>query len=519
MLTGHDVDLCVIGAGPAGALIADACAARGIRTLLVEAGPRLDRANRAAQQRRFLTLGESPWPRDPARDVFTNASAFSYPLNVNRVRAVGGTTLHWIGMAPRLRESDFRTATTFGLGVDWPLQYADLEPYYVRAERELGVSGVKGPDDPWRSAPYPMEPFPDSYSDSLWRRAADTLGIRLSSMPVAKNNGRAYDGRPTCTTFSTCPICPGGAQYSADWHAFKAERSGHCEILPDTTVRRIEMDAAGRVRLLHATTRDGAPHEIRARAVVVAASAIETARLLLLSRVGSTELVGRHLMEHWKVAAYGLSAERDYPNRIGFPTLTSYHVYEGKDRGERGAVRMLFPNPGDPLESFARQPGRWGRAMARHDCDTFGHMRRVEVSVEHIPNRDSRVTLDPTVTDCFGDSAPRLHFVLGERDHRTLDVARAALHTVADAARLTDVHVGTTFYGGAHLMGTCRMSAREEDGVADPTALVYGTRNLYLAGSSLFPTGGAVNPTLTIAALSMRLADHLLASLATGARS
>lgn len=518
MLTGYDVDLCVIGAGPAGALLADACAARGVRTLLVEAGPRLDRADRAAQQRRFLTLGESAWPRDAERDVFTNASSFSYPLNGNRVRAIGGTTLHWIGMAPRLRESDFRTATQFGLGVDWPLQYADLERYYVRAEREMGVSGTQGPDDPWRSAAYPMEPFPDSYGDALWRRAAAAIGVQLSSMPVAKNNGRSYDGRPPCTTFSTCPICPGGAQYSADWHAFKAERTGHCEILADTSARRIELDAAGRVRLVHATSRDGAQHEIRARAVVVAANAIETARLLLLSRVGHTELVGRHLMEHWKVAATGISAERDYPRRIGFPTLTAYHAYEGSDRGERGAVRMLFPGPDDPLESFGTKSRLWGRAMARYDCETFGHVRRVEVSVEHLPNRDSRVTLDPAVIDCYGDPAPRLHFVLGDRDRHTLDVGRAAMQVIMDAARLTSVHVGEGFYGGAHLMGTCRMSSREEDGVADANARVYGTRNLFLAGSSLFPTGGAVNPTLTIAALALRLADYLLETLAASPR-
>ncbi|MFP5353889.1 MAG: GMC family oxidoreductase [Gemmatimonadota bacterium] len=513
MLTGHDVDLCVIGSGPAGALVANACAARGIRTLLVESGPRLDRAHRAELQRRFVLLEEDPWPRDAERDAFTNASDFGYDLNVRRVRAVGGTTLSWMGMAPRLRESDFRTGTLYGLGADWPIQYADLEPYYVRAEHEMGVSGERGPDDPWRSAPYPMEPFPDSYGDSLWRRAAAALGVNVSLMPAAKNNARAYDGRPPCTTFSTCPICPGGAQYSADWHAFKAERTGHCTILPDTTARRIELDAAGRVRVVHASSRDGAPHEIRARAVVVAANAVESARLLLLSRVGHEAMVGRFLMEHWKITTNGLSSERDFPDRIGFPTLTAYHRYEGSDRGERGAVRLLFPNPGDPLESMGRQPGRWGRSMAKHECEAFGHMRRIEASAEHLPHPESRVTLDPAVTDCFGDPAPRLCFVLDDNDRRTLDVAREAMRTMAEAAQLTDVHVGTGFGGGSHLMGTCRMSLREEDGVADPNARVHGTRNLYLAGSSLFPTGGSVNPTLTIAALSLRLADHLLKSL------
>lgn len=508
MLTGHDADLCVIGAGPAGALLAEACASAGMRTLLVESGPRLDRAERFDRQRRFQLLQESPWPEDPTRDAFTNSSAFPYYLNVNRLRAVGGTTLQWIGMAPRLRESDFESATRFGLGVDWPISYSDLEPYYVRAERELGVSGERGPDDPWRSAGYPMPAFPDSHSDALWRDAASALGVRLSRMPVAKNNARTYDGRPACSTYATCPVCPGGAQYSADWHAFKAERCGHCTILPDTTVRRLDMDAEGRITLAHASARDGSPHEIRSRIFVLAASAVETPRLLLLSRIGNPRHVGRHLMEHWKIGSSGFCESRDFPRRIGFPTLTSYHLYETADRANRGAVRLLYPNPDDPLETFGEN--RWGRDMASFDCTTFGHLRRIEASVEHLPNAASRVSLDSATRDCFGDPAPNLNFVLADPDRLALEAARTGMHTMMAAAGLQDIKVGKGHYGGAHIMGTCRMSRREEDGVADVNARAHGTQNLFVAGSALFPSGGAVNPTLTIAALSLRLADHLL---------
>ncbi len=510
MLIAHDVDLCVIGSGPAGSILAYVCAQAGVDVLLLEAGPRLERDARYEMQQRHLITGLDPWPKDARRDVFTNGSPFDYPLNANRVRAVGGTTLHWIGMTPRLRESDFRTQSLFGLGVDWPVDYATLEPYYCRAEQEMGVSGARGESDPWRSAPYPMEPFPDSFGDALWRRAASSLGVRLDTMPVAKNNLRQWDGRPPCATFSTCTICPIGAQYSADWHAIKAESTGRCVILADTSARRLEADASGRIRLVYATSRNGDVHEIRARFVVVAASAVETARLLLLSDVGNPNHVGRHLMEHWKIAANGVSGERDYPHRIGFPTLTAYHKYEGSDRRTRGAVRLLFPNPDNPLNALATRPGLWGRALAAHDCARFGHQRRIEASVEHQPNDASRVTLDHTVTDIHGDAAPRITFTLDDVDHRTLDVARVALREFAEAAQLEEVRVGEGFYGGAHMMGTCRMAAREEDGVATPDAQVYGARNLFLAGSALFPTGGAVNPTLTIAALSLRLADHLM---------
>lgn len=510
MLIGHEADVCIIGSGPAGALLAESCARRGLRVLLMDAGPKLDRAHRPIQMRRALVLGRNPWPSDPQRDAFVNSSPFGYPLNANRVKAVGGTTLRWLGMAPRLRASDFQTATRFGLGIDWPVSYDELEPYYVQAEHAMGVSGTADAMEPRRSAPYPMPAFADGYGDALWRRAAASLGAHIGPMPAAKNHRQGYDGRPACATYATCTICPIGAQYSADWHAFKAEATGSCTILPQTVARRIEADASGHVRTVHATGLDGSEHEVTARCFVVAASAIESTRLLLLSGIGNPAHVGRHLMEHWKVSGQGTSAEPDYPNRIGFPVLTSYQHYEGADRDARGAVRLLFPNPGDPNSAFDSQPGLWGPAMAAFDCATFGHRRRVEAVVEQQPNPDSRVVLDQHQRDTFGDPVPNLNFQLSAIDQQTLHVARIALQEMMDAAHLQEVRVSQGFYGGAHMMGTLRMSERSEGGVTDRDARVHGSDNLFVAGSALFPTGGAVNPTLTIAALALRLADHLL---------
>ncbi|MGH7713073.1 MAG: GMC family oxidoreductase, partial [Gemmatimonadaceae bacterium] len=212
----------------------------------------------------------------------------------------------------------------------------------------------------------------------------------------------------------------------------------------------------------------------------------------------------------------GRSEERSYPDRVGFPILTTYHWYEGADRDQRGAVRAVFRMAEDPLLGFGVMPGRWGRAMARHDCDNFGRLRSIEMATEHQPNRDSRVTLDARVVDVFGDPAPNVKFALSDVDRRTQTVARDALRTMLEAAQLHDINIQTGFSGAAHHMGTCRMSAREEEGVVDPNCRVHGTQNLFVAGSAVFPTGAGVNPTLTIGALSMRLADHLRTSL--GAR-
>lgn len=513
MLRGYDADICIVGSGVAGALIAHACAARGASVVMLEAGPRLDRAARPQQLQRF-TLGYDPWPSDKARDVYVNSSDFPYPLNDYRLRAVGGSTLHWSGLAQRLLASDFETYTRYGLGVDWPISYEDLEPFYAAAEVQLGVSGESSSDVAPRSTPYPMPAFPDAFGDALWRRASGKLGMRTHRISFARNNLVDYDGRPPCATFASCTICPVGAQYSADWHVLKAERTGRCVVLPDTPGRRIETDSAGNVTMVRASRWDGGDVEVRARRYVVAAHAIETTRLLLMSKVGNADHLGRNFMEHWEMSGRGLSTERTYPMRVGFPTLGSNHFYDGPERRSRGAMRIEFRDHLNPHDRFARQPGMWGAGMAAHDCATFGHWRGLEIGTEHQPNRESRVTLDTTAKDPFGDPAPNFRFVKSAVDERTQADARQVMRDIFAAAGLTDVVVNPGVSGGAHHMGTCRMSARDADGVVDPHLRVHGAANLFVAGSAVFPTGGAVTPTLTIAALSLRLADRLMATLA-----
>ena len=509
MLIGHEADVCVIGSGVAGALVAWRCAARGARVLLVEAGPRFDRARRIDQMRRYLLLGQDPWPHDAERDAYVNSSPFEYPLNRHRFRAVGGSTLHWSGMAQRLRPSDFHTRSRFGLGVDWPITYDELEPYYLRAEQELGVAGDPGEAGPARSGPFPMPGFPDAHGDRLWRRAGDALGMRIERQPHARNNLVPYDGRPPCATFATCTICPIGAQYSADWHVAKAEETGRCTLLADTVVRRLEADPAGSIRTVHATARDGTQHEVRAPTVVLAAHAIESARLLLLSRIGNADQVGRHLMEHWEHSGTGRSEESGFPMRVGFPVLTSFHYYRAADPDRGGALKVDFRDGVNPHADLGKRPGLWGPAMARHDCENFGRFRSIEVNTEHLPNPESRVTLDPAAVDLFGDPVPNIRFALTDLDHVTMDRARGVIREILEAAELRDIQVDDDFSGAAHHLGTCRMSATPETGVVDPNGRVHGTANLFVASSAVFPTGGAVQPTLTIAALALRLADHL----------
>src|SRR5712691_11572338 len=197
-----DAEVCIVGAGPAGALVAAELVRREIPTVLIEAGPRHDPAQRAEYARQLLA-GVDPWRTAiPDMDGYTTGGATTYPLQLHRTRGVGGGTLHWEGYAIRFHADDFRLRARHGVADDWPISYETLEPYYARAERALGVAGAA--DDPWaspRSAAFPLPPFPLSYSDQLLARAVRRLDVAIHHLPQARNS-IAYDGRPQCSACS-----------------------------------------------------------------------------------------------------------------------------------------------------------------------------------------------------------------------------------------------------------------------------------------------------------------------------
>lgn len=502
-------DLCVVGSGVAGAILAATAAKRGKSVVIVEAGGRFDRAKRFEQLEAYLAT-DTPWPYVHAgRDRFVDTSTeFEYDLNDTRLKAVGGSTLHWGGTAQRLHPSDFNTRTVYGHGADWPISYDELEKYYTEAERELGVSGEPGASPHPRSAPFPMPPFKDSFSDPVWRRAAARIGASVEKVPYAKNSV-FYAGRPPCQAYSTCTICPVGAQYSADVHVAEAEATGRCRVMTHTVARRIEVDHRGRVRAIHCSDLEGRQHAVVAANYVVAAHAIESARLLLLSDVGNQSgHVGRNLMEHFYVNGRATVPHDFFPDRIGYETLQCSSFYDGPERLHRGAIKLELGHGLDPLRA-PEASGLWGSALADYEKEKFGHLVRISAETEHLPHPDSRIDLHPTVKDLFGDPVPHIRFVMGEVEATTRARAVEIIGRVLEAADGRDIVTEPAPRWAAHHMGTCRMATSADTGVVDRNLKVFGTANLYAVGSGAFVTGGALQPTLTIAALSLRLADLL----------
>lgn len=534
-------DVCVVGGGIAGGLLAYSLARRGHDVVILEAGPWMNGVDRRDRMEKALRPEHSTydiWDRgiDPERDRFTTSvpSNLGVTINHNRLKAVGGTTLHWAAHVPRMLEKDFNMHSRYGLGADWPIDYGDLQPYYAQAEQEIGVSG--GGDNPFvpRDADPPMAAHPPSRTDTLYAEVCRDLGIRTHSNPLAINT-EVYDERSQCLGFSTCsPVCPSGAKYTGDIHIRKAIDHG-AAVLDRVPVKRIEHDKEGTsVESVRYVTPDGTEHRQRADQFVLACGGVEAPRLLLLSNspqhpeglANGSGRVGKHL--HFECTV-GVDAEIDRPTNqqpIGFLTTVSEEFYE-HDEDQPGSFRLRFRNqdPRSPLSAAlgARNPltepfrgAPWGDDLLDHMEDASENRSlRIDAQIEMLPHRDNEITLDSSETDTFGNPVPHVSVDIGEHVVRTGSAAVETIKTIFDemGATITNVEDPTEQKLQYHHKGTTRMGTDPETSVVDPRCRTHDLDNLWVVSSSVFPTGGAVNPTLTIAALSLYAADHLDAEL------
>ena len=310
----RSADVVIVGSGVCGALVAARLAARGVKVLILEAGSRVSRPAALAQYHAALIkVPECAYPNLPYAPHSTSDRPDSYYVHggpdkfeATYLRQVGGTTWHWLGTSLRFIPDDFRLRSQFGVGVDWPISYEDLEPWYCAAEHELGVAG--DPDarlDAPRSRPYPLPAIPLSYLDQRVAAAVARLGYTIEPTPQARNS-QPYQNRPACCGSSSCiPICPVQAKYDATGHITQAERSG-AELIDQAIASAVEIGADGRVSGIRYKRPDASEARATAKVYVIAAHGIETPKLLLQSRTAerphgvanSSDQVGRNLMDH-----------------------------------------------------------------------------------------------------------------------------------------------------------------------------------------------------------------------------
>ena len=520
-----DADVVIVGAGAAGGILAYELGAKGVHVCVLESGPRHDFAQRASYVKRYLRH-EDPWrSRIEGHDRHAVANLPGYSLDGRRVRGVGGSTLHWEGYAMRFHETDFRMRSLYGVGEDWPIGYADLEPYYARAESALGVAGSD--DDPFaspRSTPFPLPAFEFSHADKLFAPACKRLGIAVQHLPQARNSV-PYGGRAACRGCGTCHVCPSGAKASIDLtHIPSAERTGRVRIVTEATVLRLELNGAGRIAHAVYALPNRIEQRIRGRVFVLAAGAVENARLLLNSKspefprglANRSGAVGTHFMAHAGADVSGRMPDQVYPYRIGFSTSMSRQFASGSGRSGSAAFFLEFRNSAGPTpEGIALASGLTGDALRRHVREQFGHWLAIRVQTEPLADPANSITLAPGLTDNFGSPAPRIRHLIGRYEKRGIDAGTRVARAILTELGATQIRVsgpGLT----AHQIGTHRMGTDPSTSVVAPDLRAHDVANLYLVGAGAFVTASASPPTLTIAALAIRASERIAAVLESG---
>ncbi len=538
-----EIDFVIVGSGAAGGVLAAELAGAGFDVVVLEQGPWRTAPDFDQDEVGHWIMGDLTG--DPRMDPQTfrsdpadEAQIASAPPPLIYARGVGGSSVHFTANYWRLRPLDFHERSLLGeisgTGfADWPLTYEELEPYYSKAEWEIGVSGVPGPFDPPRSRPYPMPPLPVKSSGVLFEQGARALGWRPQPAPMAILS-EEYDGRPPCMH---CGYCMGfGCEVDAKSSTLaamipKAVATGRCEVRPDSTVIRVEVDGAGRATGVIYLDAEGREHRRTARAVVLAANGAETPRLLLMSEssrfpdglANGSGLVGKYLMFNGQTASHGVFEHPLNEYKSVQVTRILLDFYESDPaRGFYGGGGMDARMFNGPL-FFALgglPPGvpTWGEEFRRALPDYFSRTMEVAGHTTSLPLESNRITLDPEITDRWGRPAIRTTY----RDHPD-DLAMMQFFVdrgeeILDAAGASQVWsdpVGPQTIG-AHLLGTCRMGDDPEASVVDRHHRSHEVRNLFICDGSSMVTSGRGQPTLTIQALAFRAAEHMAGFAASG---
>jgi choline dehydrogenase-like flavoprotein len=423
----------------------------------------------------------------------------------------------------RLLPSDFRVRSLDGVADDWPIDYFELEPFYNRVDKFLGVAGLGG-DPAYPAIEYDMPPHPMGKGGLLAASALNRLGWHwwpgCQAIPSANHKKLVK-----CVRWGVCETgCPAGAKASFDLGYWPHAIAAGARLVTGARVRRITTDARGRADSVIWIDRDGREHRQRGSAFVLAANGIGTARLLLLSAssqfpdglANSSGLVGRNLMLHPNNESIGLYDEEleSWKGPAG-QLMYSLEFYETDlKRGfVRGSKLNLMPVPGVQrlLDNFGKLPfeNRWGSGL--HDiAEHAGRALSWAANIEDLPEETNRVTLDASLKDSDGIPAPKITYRLSDNTRKSLSFAldrMAEMHEAAGARHIARTPLWMEQPG--HLLGTARMGDDPKRSVVDRWGRCHDVPNLTIVDGSVMVTSGAVNPTSTITALALRAAEHL----------
>lgn len=512
-----DEAIVIIGSGAGGGTLAYELTDRGYSVVMLEAGPYLtpdDYVNNeweAFNQMAWLDSRTASGSWRISRD-FPNLPAWI-------VKAVGGTTTHWAGATPRFKAHEFKARTTYGRVedanlLDWPLTLEELEPYYDKAERAMGVSHVHG-----------RPPLPANNNYKVLANGAERIGYKYYATGPYATNVEESDGRPGT-------IQDGfnfqGDKQTSKWSTRareipRAEQTGLLDLRPNSQAVQVLHDSHGHADAVLYFDSDGNLHRQKARLVSVAGNSIETPRLLLMSAsplfpdglANSSGAVGRNYMRHTTGSVYARFDKEVHMNRG--ETMAGNVSDESKhdpSRGFVGGYNLQTVSLGPAFLATFGDPGAWGASFTEI-LENYSKTAGLWIVGEDMPRRTNRVALNSSATDRHGLPTPNVHFDDHDNDVAMREHAYYQSEQLYEAVGAVGTH-RTPPYPSTHNMGTCRMSERSEDGVVDRWGRAHDVPNLFVSDGSVFTTSAAANPTLTIVALAMRQAEYIARQLNTG---
>ncbi len=506
-------EIIIVGSGAAGTILARQLLANGdCEITMFEAGPMFKPGDRRiwldllqAQNNPYAPYFDDPGPEVGAEHMGVIGS---------RLFMKGGTTNHWGGLTPRFKPEDFELNSRTGYGADWPISYHDLAPFYTRAEELLGVTGDSENNDPPRYGDkFPFAPPPYTVGDAFLMEVLESFEISYGHAAVARNGNR-------CITTGTCDYCPMNARYTAlyDLVQLQLEYPDRLTLQTESPVTRILMD--GKKCTIGVEFLDLIHHQqglLEASMVVVASGTFESTKLLLSSAnkewqngIGNdSKHLGQHLVGHPIIFAEGVrpgNPDKFHPE-LGFTTLLSRH-FDSPKYQPKG--KMWF-SPGIRGESLIERGILSNRSWKDIDQKMTSEMSiSIGGEMEMFESPVNRVRLGRGKTR-HGLPTTKMEFEIPEINVNTRkEYANNFVEMLKAAGCKKDsIQTGVLDPDGAHAAGTCRMSHSDSHGVVDPNLRVHGTDNLFVCSNAVFPSIAAANPTLTVSALAVRLAEYI----------
>ena len=558
----ENTDVVIVGVGAAGGILAAELGKAGMKVIGLERGPRLATEDFTPHDelRFFQRQDLRPNIRRQPVTWRPNANVRATPLPVlNYGNQAGGGTVHYGSVSWRFHEDDFRarshTIERYGAPVipldsslaDWPLSHADLEPYYDRAEYELGVSGKAGNlqgnkidggnvfEAP-RRRDYPLPPLQDDQSGVVFRGAAKKLGHHPFPTPRAILS-EDYNGRPGCTYCGFCQAfgCHVGAKSSILVTKLpEADATGNFKLVTGGMCYRVNSDNSGRVTGVAYYGPDGSDNTVEAELVILSPFIYDNTRLLLLSKTdrfpsglaNSSGEVGKHLMAHMMPNVFVAFDDR-YVNVFMGPSAQKHTIDDfNADNFDHHGVNFIRGSQisigtinlqGGPIGATTMNPPsgipRWGAAYRDFLATYFARCAAMVAQTENLPYADQTIDLDPNVRDQWGLPAPRLTYDW----RRPNELARVEfmVQKMEELGRaMGATHIWRSPLGpgapGAHHEGGTRMGNDPKTSVVNRYGQSWDIPNLFIIGSSTFPSMSGFNPTLTIQALAYMSADAIV---------